>query len=222
MKILGAEFLTSCLRAEDIPEDRLPAIAFAGRSNVGKSSLINSLLHRKGLARVSRTPGKTQAINVYRVTTNDPQLRRFHVVDLPGYGYAKVSKAVRAAWRPLIEQYLAGDHRLRGVLLLVDARVISPQDVEAADWLGRSGLPVRLVATKWDKLARGERTAALETIRAAFRLSGAASVIPYSSVTHEGREELWAVIRTMLTASSRLDALGNGRSGEREGKLPTP
>lgn len=206
MNILRAEFVKSCARVEDIPDDRLPAIAFAGRSNVGKSSLINSLLRRKGLARVSRTPGKTQAINVYLVTTDDPKVRRFHVVDLPGYGYAKVSKAVRAGWRPLIERYLTRDDRLRGMLLLVDARGISPQDVEAADWLGRGGRPVRLVATKWDKLARGERAAALDTIREAFRLTGDVRAIPYSSVTHEGREELWGVIRTLLTASS-----GEGR-----------
>jgi len=199
MNILGAEFVKSCARIEEVPDDRLPAVAFAGRSNVGKSSLINSLLRRKGLARVSRTPGKTRALNVFLVTTDDPKARRFYVVDLPGYGYAKVAKTVRAGWQPLIERYLTGNNRLRGVLLLVDARGISPLDVEAADWLGRSGRPVQLVATKWDKLACGERAACLAAIREVFHLAGEAEVVTYSSVTHEGREVLWQRIRKMVT-----------------------
>jgi GTP-binding protein len=173
---------------------------------VGKSSLINSLLRRKGLARVSRTPGKTQAINFFLVETDEARARRFHVVDLPGYGYAKVSKTVRAGWRPLIEQYLAGNDALRGVLLLTDSRGVSPQDEEAVDWLLRHGLPVMLVATKIDKLSRGERAASLRSLHDAFDLPEGADAVAYSSVTHEGRDELWQAIRTMLTAPS-----GEGR-----------
>lgn len=179
----------------------MPAIAFVGRSNVGKSSLINSLLRRKGLARVSRTPGKTRAINVFLVTTDDPKARRFHAVDLPGYGYAKVSKSIRAGWQPLIEQYLAGNEEVRGVLLLVDARGISRQDEEALDWLVRHGLAVLIVVTKTDKLSRNERAASLSALRDALGIPEEADVVAYSSVTHEGRDALWQAIRKMVTAS---------------------
>lgn len=201
MKILSVEFIRSCEQADQFPRDRMPAIAFVGRSNVGKSSLINSLLRRKGLARVSRTPGKTRAINVFLVTTDDPKARRFHAVDLPGYGYAKVSKSIRAGWQPLIEHYLAGNEEVRGVLLLVDARGISRQDEEALDWLVRHGLPALIVVTKSDKLTRSERAASLRALRDALRIPEEADVVAYSSVTHEGRDALWQAIRAMLTAS---------------------
>ncbi|OGW67616.1 MAG: GTP-binding protein [Nitrospirae bacterium RIFCSPLOWO2_02_FULL_62_14] len=200
MKILSVEFIKSCEQPDQFPQDRLPALAFVGRSNVGKSSLINSLLHRKGIARVSRTPGKTQLINFFLVTTDDPKARRFYVVDLPGYGYAKVSKTVRARWQPLIEQYLTGSEGLRGVLLLVDSRGTERQDAEAVDWLLRRELPVLLVATKSDKLTRSERAATLPAMREVFELPGDVDVVAYSSVTHEGRDALWQAIRTMLTA----------------------
>lgn len=198
MKILSVDFIKSCEQPGQFPQDRLPAIAFVGRSNVGKSSLINSLLRRKGIARVSRTPGKTRAINVFVVTTDDPKARRFHVVDLPGYGYAKVSKTVRAGWQPLIEQYLAGNADVRAVLLLVDARGVTGQDVAAVDWLVRGGLPVLIVVTKSDKLSRSERAASLGAVREALGIPEDADVVAYSSATHEGREQLWQTIRTML------------------------
>src|SRR2546426_1014207 len=130
MKIVSTEFIRSCDGPEQFPDDRLPEVAFIGRSNVGKSSLINSLLQRKGLAKVSRTPGKTRLVNLFRITSDDPGLARFVVVDLPGYGYAKVSKALRAQWAPLIEQYLDGSEQLRVVVLLVESRVLSEQDRE--------------------------------------------------------------------------------------------
>jgi GTP-binding protein len=202
MKILSAEFIKSCERPDQFPQDRLPAVAFIGRSNVGKSSLINSLLRRKGLARVSRTPGKTQLINVFLVTTDDPRIRKFYAVDLPGYGYAKVSKTVRAGWQPMIERYLTGHDGLRGVLLLVDSRGTEQQDADAVAWMVRSGIPVLLVATKSDKLTRSERAGSLAALRDAFGLPEEADVVAYSSVTHEGRDELWQAIRTMLIASS--------------------
>src|SRR5215813_7342154 len=128
MRILTAEFIRSCAGPEQFLKSDLPEVAFIGRSNVGKSSLINSLLQRKGLAKVSRTPGKTRLINLFRVTSSDPGLANFVVVDLPGYGYAKVSKALRAQWAPLIEQYLGGSEQLRVVVLLVESRVLSEQD----------------------------------------------------------------------------------------------
>jgi len=204
MKILSVEFIKSCEQPGQFPRERIPAIAFVGRSNVGKSSLLNSLLRRKGLARVSRTPGKTRAVNVFLVTTDDPKARRFHAVDLPGYGYARVSKSVRAGWQPLIEQYLAGSEAVRGVLLLVDVRGVSRQDAEALDWLVGHGLPVLLVATKTDKLSRNERAAGLPALREALGIPEEADVVAYSSTTHEGRDELWQAIRAMLTASSGL------------------
>jgi GTP-binding protein len=202
VKILSVDFIKSCEQPDQFPRDRIPAIAFVGRSNVGKSSLINSLLRRKGVARVSRTPGKTRAINVFLVTTDDPKARRFHAVDLPGYGYAKVSKTIRAGWQPLIEQFLTGNEEVRAVLLLVDARGITRQDVDAVDWLIRNGSPVLVVATKSDKLSRSERAACLEAFRDSLGLPQDADVVAYSSVTHEGRDQLWQAIRTMLVASS--------------------
>ncbi|NWF73579.1 MAG: ribosome biogenesis GTP-binding protein YsxC, partial [Nitrospirae bacterium] len=124
MRILTAEFIRSCAGPEQFLKGDLPEVAFIGRSNVGKSSLINSLLQRKGLAKVSRTPGKTRLVNFFRATSDDPGLAQFLVVDLPGYGYAKVSKALRSQWAPLIEQYLSGSEQLRAVVVLVESRVL--------------------------------------------------------------------------------------------------
>lgn len=198
MKILNAEFVKSCEQPDQFPRDRLPAVAFVGRSNVGKSSLINSLLRRKGLARVSRTPGKTQQINFFRVTTDDPRARAFHVVDLPGYGYAKVSKTTRARWRPLIDAYLTGSDGLRGIVLLVDSRGTEAQDGEAFEWLIGCGRPLIVVTTKVDKLTRSERAASAAAIRDLFGLSDEVPLVAYSSVTHEGRDELWGEIRKIM------------------------
>ena len=130
MRILTAEFIRSCAGPEQFLKGELSEVAFIGRSNVGKSSLINSLLQRKGLAKVSRTPGKTRLVNLFRITSDDSGLARFVLVDLPGYGYAKVSKALRAEWAPLIEQYLDGSEQLRAVVVLVESRVLSEQDRE--------------------------------------------------------------------------------------------
>ncbi|MEW6543963.1 MAG: ribosome biogenesis GTP-binding protein YihA/YsxC [Nitrospirota bacterium] len=210
MKILTAEFVRSCLKPEQFPREPLREVALVGRSNVGKSSLLNSLLHRRGLAKVSRTPGKTRAVNFFLVTTDDPQVRRFYLVDLPGYGYAKAPKSVRISWGPLIERYLADRPQLRGVFQLVDARRIEPQDRDTFQWLlGTAGTPV-LVATKVDKLSRTQRSTSLAAMREIFGAAARLGPIPYSSITHEGREELWAAIRTMLVASSgeRLEARG--------------
>jgi GTP-binding protein len=214
MKVLNAEFVKSCEQPDQFPHDRLPAVAFVGRSNVGKSSLINSLLRRKGLARVSRTPGKTQQINFFRVTTDDPRARAFHVVDLPGYGYAKVSKAIRARWRPLIDAYLTGSEGLKGIVLLVDSRGTEAQDAAAFDWLADSGRPLVFVATKVDKLTRSERAASAAAIRDLFGLSDGNPLVAYSSVTHEGRDELWGEISTLLSAASATSKRDSGHETE--------
>ncbi len=198
MKIVSAEFIRSCDGPEQFPHDRLPEVAFVGRSNVGKSSLINSLLNRKGIAKVSSTPGKTRTINFFQVTTTDPFARRFYVVDLPGYGYAKVAKSVRSHWRPMIERYLTNREPLRGVLLLVDARGTEHHDGTTIQWLQQVGQQPAVVATRLDKLTRGARQASLAAIRETLNLPAATALVPYSSVTHEGRDELWRVIREWL------------------------
>src|SRR5262249_14946290 len=142
----------------------LPEIAFIGRSNVGKSSLINSLLRRKGLAKVSRTPGKTRLVNLFRITSNDPGLAQFVLVDLPGYGYAKVLKALRSQWAALIEQYLDGNEQVRTVVVLVECRVLSEQDRQTIAWLSSVGRSPIVVATKVDKLKTSERVGALRRL----------------------------------------------------------
>ena len=196
MRILTAEFIRSCAGPEQFLKGELPEVAFIGRSNVGKSSLINSLLKRKGLAKVSRTPGKTRLVNLFRITSDDPGLSRFVVVDLPGYGYAKVSKALRAQWAPLIEQYLDGSEQLRVVVVLVESRVLSEQDSQTITWLSSVGRPPVVVATKVDKLKMSERVGALRRLQEGLGL--VEGVIPYSSVTGEGRDRLWAVLKERI------------------------
>ncbi len=198
MRILSAEFIRSCARPEQFLKSDLPEIAFIGRSNVGKSSLINSLLQRKGLAKVSRTPGKTRLVNLFRIASDDPGLAHFVVVDLPGYGYAKVSKALRAQWAPLIEQYLDGSEQLRAVVVLVESRVLSEQDRETIAWLLSVGRPPIVVATKVDKLKMGERVGALRRLQEGLGLVEGDALISYSSVTGEGRERLWAVLKERI------------------------
>lgn len=195
MKILKAEFIRSCASQEQFPTGTTPEIAFVGRSNVGKSSLINSLLQRKGLAKVSRTPGKTRTVNLFAVATDDPLLSTFVLADLPGYGYAKVSKAERAQWAPLIEAYLSRGEQVCTVVLLVESRVLSPHDGQTIDWLRSIGCDPLVVATKVDKLKPGERVSALRRLQEALGLAGSRAFMAYSSVTGEGRERLWNDLR---------------------------
>jgi len=174
------------------PEASLPEIAFAGRSNVGKSSLLNALVRRKRLARVSNTPGRTREINFFAV--ND----LFTLVDLPGYGYARVSKARQAEWKPLIEGYLRTSRELRGVVQLLDARHDpSPDDLAMLDFLAELGAPAIVAATKVDKLRASQRA---ERLAALARLAGLSEdqVIPFSAVTGEGRDELAGAILDLL------------------------
>ena len=195
MKILRAEFIRSCLHSEQLPTGVVPEIAFVGRSNVGKSSLINSLLQRKGLAKVSRTPGKTRAINLFAISTDDRTLSRFVLADLPGYGYAKVSKAEREQWAPLIEQYLSRREQLRTVVLLIESRVVSRQDSDTIAWLRSIGHEPMVVVTKVDKLKAGERLSALRLLHAELGLADGEAFTVYSSVTGEGRERLWVALK---------------------------
>ena len=198
MRVLTAEFIRSCAEPEQFLKGDLPEVAFIGRSNVGKSSLINSLLQRKGLAKVSRTPGKTRLVNFFQITSDDPELARFVAVDLPGYGYAKVSKVLRAQWAPLIEQYLNGSQQLRAVVVLVESRVLSEQDHQTIAWLSSVGRSPIVVATKVDKLKRSERVSALRRLYENLGLPEGYGIIAYSSVTGEGRERLWAVLKERI------------------------
>lgn len=174
------------------PPATLPEVAFAGRSNVGKSSLINSLLRRKKAARVSNTPGRTREINFFEVNG------AFLLVDLPGYGYARISKEQRASWRPLIEGYLQGSPMLRGVVQLLDARRDpSDEDLQMLDFLAHVGTPTLVVATKIDKLRPAERDARINEIA---RHAGVEveQIIPFSAVTGAGRDELAEAIAGLV------------------------
>lgn len=195
MKIFEAEFIKSCLAPEQFPSGALQEVAFVGRSNVGKSSLINSLLNRRDLAKVSRTPGKTQAVNVFQISTSDLHLSQFYLVDLPGYGFANVPKTVRNQWGPLLESYLLGRTALIRVVLLVDSRVVTDQDRQTMAWLRSIGHDPLIVVTKVDKLKTNERVRTVRQIHQSLGVADEDAVIPYSSMTGEGRDRLWGSLR---------------------------
>lgn len=170
------------------PETTLPEVAFAGRSNVGKSSLLNQLVRRKAFARVSRTPGRTREINFFEVNG------RFVLVDLPGYGYAQISKARRAEWRPLIEGYLRASRNLRGVVQLLDVRrAPSDDDLQMLDFLGEIGTPAIVAVTKVDKLSPRAAAERVQGLTESLGLD-ADQVIPFSAHTGRGRDELATAI----------------------------
>jgi GTP-binding protein len=203
MKILNAEFVISAVAPPQYPKDGLPEVAVVGRSNVGKSSLLNALLQRRALAKVSSTPGKTQLINFFRVTTDDRAVSCFRLVDLPGYGYAKVSRTTREEWGPMIERYLRSRDALCGVIFLIDARGVQPSDVSTWRWLATLGVPLVPVATKIDKLKRGERKAALESMHAALGLGPEEAVLVTSAETKEGMPELRKALTLTLSLRER-------------------
>jgi GTP-binding protein len=194
MKIRVVEFAASLyVPGEPVPE-ALPQVAFSGRSNVGKSSLVNVLLlrTRKKLARVSGEPGKTQSLNFYRV--ND----HFFLVDLPGFGYAKVSAKIRASWKTLIEQYLEGERMLRGVVHLVDARHDpTATDRQMVSYLAERKLPTLVVLTKMDKLKKAQRKTAIATAMEQLGLDDE-QLLPFSSKTGAGREELLSALESLV------------------------
>ncbi len=195
MKIFAAEFIKSCVSPEQFPSGELHEIAFVGRSNVGKSSVINSLLNRRDLAKVSRTPGKTRAVNVFLVSTSDPDLSQFYLVDLPGYGFAKVSKSQRAQWGPLIEAYLDDRASLLAVVLLVESRVVTDLDRQTIAWLRSIRRNPLVLATKVDKLKSSERVRTLRQTHRDLGLVEGEMLIPYSSVTGDGRDRVWRALR---------------------------
>ena len=174
------------------PEPTLPEIAFSGRSNVGKSSLLNRLVNRRAFARVSRTPGRTREINFFRVN------EQFVLVDLPGYGYAQVAKSRRAEWRPLIEGYLRGSPQLRGVVQLLDVRrEPTPEDLMMLDFLAELEVPTIIAVTKMDKLSKRAAAARVGEIARAAGVDEA-QLIPFSAVTGDGRHELASAIMAVL------------------------
>ena len=195
MKILSADFVKSCTKPAHYPRERLPEVAFVGRSNVGKSSAINSLLNRKGIAKVSTTPGKTQTLNFFRVLTSDKALPKIFFVDLPGYGYAKASRSVREQWGPMIEHYLRQQAQLFAVVHLIDARGVEEHDVTTLEWLTHLGYHPIVVVTKIDKLSRGRRRPGLSRVCQALGMENREAVLGYSSKTNEGRQELWNAMR---------------------------
>jgi len=189
MKITSAEYLKAAAKPGQFPETALPEVAFAGRSNVGKSSLINTLVHRKNLARTSATPGKTRLIHFYDVN------HRLCFVDLPGYGYAKVSAEVRRSWRPMVEGYLKSRPNLVLVVVILDIRRDpSEDDVALAEWLSYHRIRHLLVLTKADKLSGNERRNRLRSISSRLGASAGGELLLFSARTGEGRDALWKEI----------------------------
>lgn len=193
MIVKSAELETVCGITSKLSDNDLPEIAFAGKSNVGKSSLINGLLNRKSLARTSAQPGKTQTINFYNVNKN------LYFVDLPGYGYAKVSVEIRAKWGKMIERYLHGSPQLKKVFLLIDIRhVPSENDCMMYDWIVDNGYEPVIICTKLDKIKRSQVQKNLKLIREKLDLVPGTTMIPFSAQTKQGRDEIWNLIEETL------------------------
>jgi len=193
MIIKKVELETVCGITSTFPENLYPEFAFAGKSNVGKSSLINSLMNRKSLARTSSKPGKTQTINFYNI--NDA----FYYVDLPGYGYATASVEVKAKWGKMVERYLKNSGMLRRVFLLIDIRhEPSANDKLMYDWITGNGYEPVIIATKLDKLKRSQVQKHIKMLRVGLNLPAQSVLIPFSSETKQGREEVWELLTSLL------------------------
>lgn len=198
MKIVSAEFIKSCTKKSEYPKEDLPEIAFAGRSNVGKSSLINMLLSRRSLAKTSSTPGKTRLLNFFKINSS------FYLVDLPGYGYTNLPKGVVAKWGEMIEEYFARRERINGVILLMDIRRKADQkDLTMLEWLNHCQVPYIIVVTKADKLPMGKRALAVNQIRNDLSASKARALICSSAKTKDGRIELLKEIEWLLSQENR-------------------
>lgn len=198
MRIATAEFVLGAANLRQLPKDDLREIAFLGRSNVGKSSLVNKLCNRKALARPSNEPGKTRELNYFLIN------KEMYFVDLPGYGYAKVPEQIRSSWGKLIEQYLKTRRQLSIVLQLIDSRHEPTElDMMMVGWLDYYEIPFIIVLTKSDKLPRSKMPNYLKAARDTFaKFNHCKDVVPFSSVTGEGRSEVLAIISEQLTAST--------------------
>lgn len=192
MKVKSAELETVCGITSSIPVHDIPEIAFAGKSNVGKSSLINCLLNRKSLARTSSQPGKTQTINFYNIN------QKLYFVDLPGYGYAQVSKEIRAKWGRMIENYLHCSRQLKKVFLLIDIRhAPSDNDCMMYDWIIENGFTPIIIATKLDKINRSQIQKHIRILKDKLQPEPDTVIIPFSAVTRQGKDEIWNLIDTL-------------------------
>ncbi len=193
MVIKNVNLETVCGITSKLPDNTLPEIAFAGKSNVGKSSLINALMNRKSYARISATPGKTQTINFYNIN------EELYLVDLPGYGYAKVSEKEKEQWGKLIERYLHGSKQLKVVFLLIDIRHDpSANDKMMYDWIVYQGFEPVIIATKLDKLKRSQIQKQIKAVKNGLQLLPGTKIIPFSSVTKQGRDEIWETAEQYL------------------------
>jgi len=194
-----AKYESTAVRPDQYPAGNMPEIALVGRSNVGKSTIINTLLNRKGIARVSSEPGKTRGINFYNVD------ERLYFVDLPGYGYARVSKDEKAKWARMIETYLNSRRQLKMAMLLVDIRHAPSEDDKLMyQWIRERGLRYLVVATKVDKISRGQVHNRLQEIKKVLGLAKEDMVVACSSETKQGRDEIWAAVRAVLDEAGSI------------------
>lgn len=193
MIIKSAELETLCGITSKLPDNSLPEIAFAGKSNVGKSSLINGLLNRKALARTSASPGKTQTINFYNIN------KELYFVDLPGYGYAKVSKEIREKWGKMIDRYLHSSKQLKAVFLLVDIRhAPGENDKTMYNWIVSSGYKPIIICTKLDKIKRSQQAKNVKLIKDTLNVESGTKIIPFSAVSKQGKEDIWGFIQEAI------------------------
>ena len=201
MIIRDVNLETVCGVTSKLPDNTLPEFAFAGKSNVGKSSLINALMNRKAYARTSSQPGKTQTINFYNIN------KELYYVDLPGYGYAKVSLEAKEKWGKMIERYLHTSKNLKAVFLLIDIRHDpSANDKMMYDWILNNGYEPIIIATKLDKLKRSQVQKNIKAIKEGLKLSKDGIIIPFSAETKQGRDEIWALIDELTGLAATEEA----------------
>ena len=198
MKVTNTEFITGAVSSKQYPKGSLPEFAFVGRSNVGKSSLIRSLLNRKKLVRISSSPGKTREINFFRIN------EKLMFADLPGYGFARVTPALQKQWKKMIEEYLINRQPLKAIVFLIDIRRKPTElDLTLKEWLEELGREYILVITKSDKLSGTERSKQTKIIKSAFMGENCLAAVTYSSKNHLGRKELWGQLQKQVSGEGR-------------------
>jgi len=209
MKILDSRFVESAYKFSDLSESDLPEIAFIGRSNVGKSSLINALLQRKNLAQISKKPGKTRTINIFEVSSRyGDQKGKLNFADLPGYGYAKIPKKMQQAWKTLIDNYISKRKNLCGLVLIVDIRHdADKKDIEAKEWIVSHEKEILLVPTKADKLSKSKAAIKIRTLKDKFLLLPHHEIIGFSSKSKIGREEILQWIGQIIESVTNGDVI---------------